>query len=321
MNTGRRMELSGMIKERAKELGFDLCGIARARKLEERRPVLTGWLTDGMNGDMAFLERDKEKRLDPTILFPGSRSVIVTGINYYNEKKQRDDVPVLSRYSYGKDYHVVILEKLNKILELVTYIEPSSTGKAFVDSAPVMEKAWAAEAGLGWQGRNSLVINSRIGSFFFIGILLLDIELEYDKTSSADCGECRLCISLCPTGAINDNRTIDARKCIAYHTIENKGNIPADLSKRFRGRVFGCDICQEVCPWNKNARINTTAEFSISPILENLSADNWKSMDTEQFKRLFENTPAGRIKYQRMMRNIEIAITSLPWLFPGEKES
>jgi epoxyqueuosine reductase len=197
MTTGRRKELSQLIKKRANELGFDLCGIARSRKLQERRPVLTRWLAEGMNGDMSFLERDIEKRIDPAILFPGTISVIVTGINYYNKKKQRDDVPVLSRYSYGKDYHVVISEKLNKLLQFIRFMEPSSAGKAFVDSAPVLEKAWAEEAGLGWQGRNSLVVNKRIGSFFFLGILLIDVELEYDLPAAADyCGECRLCVDV-----------------------------------------------------------------------------------------------------------------------------
>lgn len=309
MDLIRNKKLADLAREKAFQAGFDLFGIAPARKLEEYEPVLKNWLDSGMNGDMAFLERDPEKRLDPSLLFPGAKSVIVAGLNYYNEKKQGGDrIPVISRYAYGRDYHDVILKKLQQVLEVVRENDPLVNGRAFVDTAPIMEKAWAKEAGIGWQGRNSLVINNKLGSFFFLGILLLDIDLGYDKPFNADyCGECRLCIEACPTKAINDNRTINARKCISYQTIENKNDIPRDLSEKFEGRVFGCDICQEVCPWNKNARINTIPEFSISPELEKLTENEWFSMTRERFVEVFKGSPVFRIRYERMLRNIKEA--------------
>jgi epoxyqueuosine reductase len=264
-----------------------------------------------MNAGMTFLERDTEKRFDPSLLFPGTVSVIVAGLRYGGEKNQTDGVPVLSRYSYGKDYHNVITEKLNLVLQFLKEKDPSTDGRAFVDSAAINEKSWAMEAGIGWQGRNSLVINEKAGSFFFIGILLVNTELEYDERVTERCGQCRLCVESCPTMAINDNRTIDARKCISYHTIENKGTVPAVLSAKFRGRVFGCDICQEVCPWNRNLSGDVINEFRLSDDIEKMTAKNWVSLTPEKFTALFGESPAGRIKYERMMRNVSIAISSL----------
>lgn len=312
MDAGRKKEISQLVKEKAHELGFDLCGIARVRRLTECEPVLSRWLGSGMNGEMDFLSRDTEKRLDPSRLFPGARSVVVTGINYYNERKQHSDVPVIARYACGIDYHYVIPPRLNQLLKYVRDAEPSAKGKIFVDSGQMLEKAWAVEAGLGWQGKNSLIVNTRSGSFFFIGIILLDIELEYENPYMADhCGECRLCLDACPTAAINGNRTIDARKCISYHTIENKGEIPEDLSGNFRGRVYGCDICQEACPWNKNAKPGTVPEFSSHGGFENLTKEEWRSLAPGQFENYFGKTPVKRIKYKRLIRNIEIAFKSM----------
>jgi epoxyqueuosine reductase len=304
-------ELSAFIRKKTKEAGFDLTGIARARKLTGPKEIFSQWINSGMNGHMAFLERDTEKRFDPDLLFPGAVSVVVTGLSYGGEKKQGGDgVPVLSRYAYGKDYHVVISDKLNLILQYLKEKDPAIDGKAFVDFSAIHEKTWAVEAGIGWQGRNSLVINERSGSFFFIGILLLNAGLEYDEPVPDRCGECRLCIEACPTMAINDNHTIDARKCIAYHTTENKGMIPTELSGKFSGRVFGCDICQEACPWNRKPGADLIPEFRLSAEIQKMSAKDWVGLTPEKFNALFGRSPAARIKYERMMRNVAVAISS-----------
>ena len=306
MNSARRSELTKMIKGKAFELGFDLCGVAPARKLVEHESVLRDWCSAGMNGDMTYLGRGLEKRIDPSLLFPGTRSVIVTGLNYYTNKKQGGNgVPVISRYAYGSDYHDVIINKLDHILNFIRSNEDQVNGKAFVDSAPILEKAWAREAGLGWPGRHSVMINREIGSFFFIGVLLVDIELEYDKPFAGDhCGECRLCIESCPTKAINDNRTIDARKCIAYLTIESKVVVPEDLAVKMEGRVFGCDKCQEVCPWNKHAKSHKTPEFELPVEVDLMTAEDWKNLSGEDFNRLFKKSAIKRRTYARFMQNV-----------------
>ena len=306
MNSARGIELTKMIRGKAFELGFDLCGVAPARKLEEHESVLRDWCSSGMNGDMMYLGRGTEKRIDPSFLFPGTRSVIVTGLNYFINKKQGENrIPIISRYAYGTDYHDVIINKLDLVLNFIRSNEDHVNGKAFVDSAPILEKAWAREAGLGWPGRHSVLINREIGSFFFIGVLLVDIELEYDKPFAGDhCGECRLCIESCPTKAINDNRTIDARKCIAYLTIESKVVVPEDLAGKMEGRVFGCDKCQEVCPWNKHAKYHKTPEFELSAEIELLTAEDWKNLSGEDFKRLFKKSAIRRRTYDIFMQNV-----------------
>lgn len=308
MNSSREKELTALIKEKAHELGFDLFGIAPVRKLEEHESVLRRWCSAGMNGEMTYLGSEFEKRTDPAILFPGARSVIVTGLNYYTSKKQGGNgVPVISRYAYGADYHNVIIKRLIKILDLIRSCEPSVVGKAFVDSAPLLEKAWAREAGLGWPGRHSVLINREIGSFFFIGVLLIDISLEYDKPFAGEyCGECRFCIDACPTKAINENRTIDARRCIAYLTIENRGPVPEDIAGKMDGRVFGCDKCQEVCPWNKFAKAHKTPEFNQSADLENMTREDWLSLTPDRFNELFRRSPIKRAKFEGLMNNMKL---------------
>jgi epoxyqueuosine reductase len=298
--------LSEIIKDKAFELGFDLCGIAQSRPLKEREPILKKWCSEGMNGEMTYLGQNIEKRINPAKLFPNAKSVIVTGLNYYSQKMQGwDGVPVLSRYAYGNSYHEVIISKLNKIVDCIKPIRPEANGKSFVDSAPLLEKAWAKEAGLGWPGRHSIVINNRLGSFFFIGIILLDIELEYDEPYSKDlCDSCRNCIDSCPTGAINENKTIDARKCIAYLTIESKAPIPEVLIPKMEGRIFGCDKCQEVCPWNKKAKQHKNPEFEISENVKMLSLEEWQNLTPEKFDILFKNSAISRRKYARFMRNV-----------------
>jgi epoxyqueuosine reductase len=300
--------LSVLIKEKAKDIGFDLCGIAASRSLAEKEDILIKWCSSGMNAGMNYLASDIEKRINPEFLVSGAKSLIVTGINYYTDKQQTEPgVPVLSRYAYGEGYQDVIKGKLSELLIYIKSIEPKAEGRPFSDSAPLLEKAWAAEAGIGWQGRHSVVINKKIGSFFFIGILILNIALEYDKPVSEDyCGTCRICIDLCPTGAINENYTIDARKCIANLTIENRGPIPDDLIPKLQGRVYGCDICQEVCPWNRFAMPNNVPEFEISKELAQMTSQDWLNLSKERFKQLFKKSAICRKKYETFMENVAL---------------
>jgi epoxyqueuosine reductase len=307
-----KKSISVLIKEYAKEIGFDLCGIAQARCLEEHRPILSQWILEGMNGDMDYLKQNIGKRLDPRILLPGTKSVIVTGLNYYSEKKQGGNgIPVISRYVYGDNYHDVIKKKLNRLLDYIKSIHPEATGRAFVDSAPMLEKAWGREAGLGWPGKHSILINKKIGSFFFLGVLLINVDLEYDDSAKEDnCGTCTQCIDTCPTGAINGNRTIDARKCLSYLTLESKTQIPEEFIGKLGGRVFGCDKCQEACPWNKSAKPHTTSEFDLPAEIMNMKADDWKNLSRKDFKRLFKRSAILRRSYCRFMDNIEAAAIS-----------
>jgi len=306
MSTRADKNISVLIKKKAIELGFDICGIAASRPLIEREEVLKNWCSAGMNDCMNYLSRDFEKRINPDYLVPGAKSLIITGLSYYTDKKQKNPgVPVLSKYAYGESYHTVIKRKLGKLLSYIQTIYPEAEGRAFVDSAPLLEKAWATEAGLGWQGKHSIVINKEIGSFFFIGSLILNIELDYDKPASGEyCGDCTLCIDSCPTMAINENRTIDARKCIANLTIENRGPIPEELIPRLGARVYGCDICQEVCPWNKDIKPHHTPEFNLPEEVENMTKEEWLNLTKDKFKRLFKGTALERRKYEPFMRNV-----------------
>jgi epoxyqueuosine reductase len=306
MTTSADKTLSVLIKEKAHELGFDLCGIARSRPLKEREAVLKNWCSEGMNADMAYLFKDVEKRINPDFLVPGAKSLIVTGLGYYSDKRQKEPgVPILSRYAYGESYHTVIKRKLDKLMSFIKSVKPETSGRSLVDSAPLLEKAWAVEAGLGWQGRHSIIINRKIGSFFFIGTLVIDIELEYDNPVTKEyCGNCRMCIDLCPTGAINENHTIDARKCIANLTIENRGPIPEVILPKIGARVYGCDKCQEVCPWNKDAKPNNTPEFDLPEEIEMMTKEDWLNLSRDNFKRLFKGTPIERRKYEPFLRNV-----------------
>jgi epoxyqueuosine reductase len=307
-----KKSLSVLIKNKAFESGFDLCGIAKARSLDEYGPVLRSWCEAGMNDNMNYLGRNIEKRLNPEYLLPGVKSLIVTGISYFSEIKQRmSGVPILSRYAYGINYHDVITSKLADLIDLIKTIDPKAEGRIVVDSAPLLEKEWAHEAGLGWQGKHSVLISRKIGSFFFIGTLLLNIELDYDLPFKGEhCGECTLCIESCPTGAINDNRTIDARKCIANLTIENRGPIPDEIIPRLGRRVYGCDRCQEVCPWNYRAKPHQNQEFNINEEVAALRPEDWQSLTREQFTRLFQRSAVERVKYEHFISNIKAAFKS-----------
>jgi epoxyqueuosine reductase len=300
--------LSELIKQKTYELGFDLCGIAPSRALKERGEILREWCASGMNSEMNYLARNIEKRIDPEYLVQGAKSVIVTGLNYYTDNNQEEpDVPILSRYAFGRNYHDVLTEKLEIVMKFIKSSRPGTECRSFVDSEPLLEKAWAVEAGLGWQGRHSVVINNKLGSFFFIGIVVLNIELDYDKPFAGNrCGSCRLCIDLCPTGAINEDGTVDARKCIANLTIENRGPIPENIIPKIGGRVYGCDRCQEVCPWNINAKPHKTPDFNLPSEVKHMTTEDWLNLTMEQFNRLFKDTPVERRKYEPFMRNVAV---------------
>ena len=309
MKTGSLKTVSELIKNKAFELGFDICGIAKSRPLSEYEPALKDWCSLGMNGEMGYLGKNIEKRINPGLLFPGAKSLIVTGLNYYQEKKQGGSgLPVISRYAYGKNYHDVITEKLNLLLGFIYTLSPGAEGSPFVDSAPLLEKAWAHEAGLGWQGKHSVLINDKIGSFFFIGVIVLNRELEYDEPVKEEkCGECSLCIDSCPTGAINNNRTLNVNRCIAYQTIESKSPIPVEVASKMEGRIYGCDKCQEVCPWNAKAKPTKTVEFELSEEIVKMSSAEWFNLTEDQFNNLFSRSVIRRGKYARLRLNIQSA--------------
>jgi epoxyqueuosine reductase len=305
-----KLKISALIKSRAAELGFDLVGIAQAGRLQDHGEKIAEWCAAGMNGSMEYLSRNIEIRTDPSILFPGAKSLIVTGLNYFSEKNiGGDGIPVISRYAYGDNYHDIIIGKLALLLDYIKLLDPEAEGKSFVDSAPLLEKAWAQRAGLGWPGRHSVLINKHLGSFFFIGILITTLELEYDKPVTEDyCGTCRLCVDACPTSAINENRTIDVRKCIAYQTIEQKEPMPEEVVEKAGGRIFGCDICQEACPWNKHAHHHSTHEFEPYKALLDMTREDWNNLTKERFKEIFKSSAIGRKKYETFMENVRNGI-------------
>lgn len=301
-----------MIKAKVSETGFDLCGIAPVKTLEENGRILREWCSAGMNAGMDYLARNNDKRTDPRLVLPGARSVIITGINYFTERIQGGgETPVLSIYAYGKDYHTVIRNKLEQMLELIGIEVPGSSSKYFVDSAPLFEKEWAVRAGLGWQGRHSVVINEKMGSFFFLGGILTTAELEYDNPQADRCGSCMKCIEMCPTGAINSNRTIDARKCISYLTVDNKEPVTDAEIPKLGGRIFGCDRCQEVCPWNSHAFPHNHSEFLLTEEIRKMGATEWLNLSKEDHKRLFRDSAISRRKYEIFKQNVTNVTRSL----------
>jgi epoxyqueuosine reductase len=297
---------SDLIKSKARETGFSACGIAPIHSLESERVAIESWLSKGMHGSMDFMERNLEKRLNPAELVEGAKSVIIVFVNYYSPLKQTDpEAPVISKYAYGKDYHVAIKDKLQQLLKFIDKEIAPCKGRAFVDSAPVLEKAWAKEAGLGWIGKHSLLITKEYGSFVFIGELIIDLELDYNNEKEADyCGTCNRCIEACPTGAIVSERVIDVRKCIAYHTIENKDECPPEVRSKLNNRIFGCDICQDACPWNKEKKETEIQEFKPLKSLLEMDWQAWHLLDQTTFDRMFHNTAIKRAGYNKLKQNI-----------------
>ncbi|MDR1594175.1 MAG: tRNA epoxyqueuosine(34) reductase QueG [Prevotellaceae bacterium] len=299
------MELSGKIKAEAYRLGFSACGIAGVMPLNNESEKLSKWLSSNYNGEMKYMENHFDMRLNPALLVEGAKSVISLAYNYYSSKKQVEGAPVISQYAYGTDYHIVIKEKLNLLLDFIRRERNDVEGRGFVDSAPVLEKAWAQQSGTGWQGKNGTVIITDKGSFHFLAELILNIELEYDNPATSKCGACVRCIESCPTGAIVEPYVVDARKCISYLTIELKDEIPDAFKGKLSGKAFGCDICQDVCPWNiRFSAENNEPMFAPSPDLLNKTKDDWNNLSEEEFLTLFRKSAVKRTKYSGLKRNI-----------------
>lgn len=297
---------SSMIKAEALKIGFDGCGISKAEKLEDDSARLSDWLNNGFHATMQYMENHFDKRVDPSRLVEGAKSVISVVLNYYPSEKQQDpEAPVISKYAYGRDYHDVIRPRLRQLHDFINTHIATTNGRGFTDSAPVLERAWAARSGLGWIGKNSMLINPSAGSFFFIGVLILDIELYYDRPIPDFCGDCTRCLHACPTGAILDTRTIDSVKCISYQTIENRGEIDISLKGKFNNRVFGCDICQDVCPWNRKAIPHQTGELKPVPGLLEMKKEDWQAMDEEKYSKMFSQSAVKRAKYRGIRRNLD----------------
>lgn len=294
------------VKETAAALGFDYCGIATARRLDEDARRLEEWLNKGYHGKMGYMENHFEKRVDPTLLVPGAQSVITLLMNYYPEEKQRTDAPRVSKYAYGKDYHDVIRSRLNEFLQRIREHIGEVHGRGFTDSAPVLERSWAQESGLGWVGKNGMLITKTSGSFFFIATLITDLQLLADDPFSRDfCGTCTRCIDACPTEAILPNKEIRAEQCISYYTIELKDALlPDDMKGRFENHLFGCDVCQDVCPWNRFSSPTKEEAFSAIPGLMDFSESDWEDMTEEHFKIIFRHSPIKRSKFAGIKRNL-----------------
>jgi epoxyqueuosine reductase len=298
---------SSIIKNEALKLGFMFCGIAKADFLEHEAPRLENWLKNDMHGQMQYMENYFDKRLDPRLLVDGAKSVISLGLNYYTDKAQADPLsPKISKYAYGADYHHVIKDKLKQLLEIINEKVGEVGGRAFVDSAPVLDRAWAKKAGMGWIGKNTNLINKKSGSFFFLAELIVDIELEYDIEPTADhCGTCTRCIDACPTEAIVAPYLVDGSRCISYLTIELKNEIPTEFKDKMDNWMFGCDICQDVCPWNKFSVLNNEPAFNPHPDLLNLQRKDWEDITEDVFKKVFKNSALKRTKFSGLNRNIE----------------
>jgi len=301
-----KSEYTAKIKSAAHALGFLSCGIAKADFLEEEAPRLEQWLRQSHHGSMGYMERHFDKRLDPRRLVPGAKSVVSLLLNYHTDKTQVDPkAPKISTYAYGTDYHFVLKEKLKKLMQLIHTEIGEVNGRVFVDSAPVMDKAWAAKSGLGWIGKNTNLISKKIGSFFFIAELIIDLELDYDSPTTDHCGSCTACIDACPTEALHQPYQIDGSKCISYLTIELKDNIPTEFKGKMDNWAFGCDVCQTVCPWNRFASPHNEPAFEPHEDLLGLTNREWQEMTSEVFTTVFKNSAVKRTQFEGLKRNIK----------------
>ena len=307
MQDNLKSKYTQLIKAKAISLGFESVGIAKARFLEEEASNLEQWLKSGYQGEMSYLSNNFDKRLDPTKLVEGAKSVISLSYNYFpdEEKTQREDSYKIARYAYGQDYHYVVKDKVKELLEYIREEIGEVGGRAFTDSAPVMERAWAEQSGLGWRGKNSLLLQRNKGSYFFLAELIIDLDLEYDYPFSTDhCGTCTKCIDACPTNAIIDEKTVDGSKCISYFTIELKGAISNSLKDSFEDWMFGCDICQEVCPWNRFSKPHKESQFEPDSRLLNYDKSQWREITQEVFSEIFKKSAVKRTKFTGLIRNI-----------------
>lgn len=295
---------SAFIKSEAKRLGFMSCGISKAGFLEDEAPRLERWLNNDMHGQMSYMENHFDKRLDPTLLVDGAKSVISLLLNYYPRELQPENTYKISKYAYGQDYHFVIKDRLKELLHSIQSEIGDVGGRAFVDSAPVLDRAWAAKAGLGWIGKNSNLITQKAGSFYFICELIVDLELDYDNAATDHCGTCTACMDACPTEAIATPYVVDGSKCISYFTIELKENIPADVKGKFSDWAFGCDICQDVCPWNRFSKAHNEPLFNASPEMFSFTKKDWEEITEDTFRKVFRNSAVKRAKFDGLRRNI-----------------
>ena len=299
-------EYTNLIKSKSKELGFSFCGISKAEFLSEEAVHLEEWLKRGYHGKMSYLENHFDKRLDPSLLVPGAKSVVSLIYNYYPEKDlARQGEFKIAKYAYGEDYHQVVKDKLKSLVSDLQLEIGEIKGRAFVDSAPVMERTWAQKSGLGWIGKNSLLLNREMGSFFFLAELIIDLELEYDGPMKDYCGTCTACMDACPTEAIVGPQVVDGSKCISYFTIELKEEIPTEVKGKFENWIFGCDICQDVCPWNSFSKPNHEPRFNPPVEFENYTKKEWTELTEEIFTVVLKNSPINRTKYEGLKRNIQ----------------
>lgn len=301
-----RSKVTQLIKQKSAEEGFQFCGVAKAEFLEEEAPRLEKWLNQNMHGEMAYMANHFDKRLDPRKLVDGAKSVISLLYNYYPEKDLNEGKDVkIAKYAFGKDYHYIIKPKLKTVLQAITEEIGDVNARVFVDSAPVHERAWAAKAGLGWVGKNSLLLNKSMGSFFFLAEIIVDVELDYDGPVKDYCGTCTACMDACPTDAIPDPYVVDGSKCISYLTIELKNEIPESFSGQMEGWAFGCDICQDVCPWNRFSQPHQEPDFSPHSKLGDMKYTDWDEMTEELFREIFKGSAVKRTKYSGLKRNID----------------
>lgn len=300
----KRAAHTELIKAEAKRLGFMSCGVSRAEFLEQEAPRLEQWLQEGRHGEMHYMENHFDKRLDPTKLVPGSKSVISLLLNYYPSEKQNNESYKISKYAYGTDYHFVIKNKLKQLMQFINDEIGEVEGRAFVDSAPVLDKAWAAKSGLGWIGKNSNLLSKQVGSFFFIAELIVDLDLEYDAAVTDHCGSCTACIDACPTQAIVEPYKVDGSKCISYFTIELKEELPQDMKGKFDDWMFGCDVCQDVCPWNRFSKPHNEPLFNPDPDLLSMTRKDWEEITEDVFRKVFKKSAVKRTKFSGLTRNV-----------------
>ncbi len=299
-----RAEASNLVKRLAREQGFDACGISAAGFLEEEATGLENWLNAGFHGTMSWMERHFDERLDPRKLVPGAKSVISVVLNYFPNEGQRADAPKISKYAYGRDYHKVIRGKLKRMLLSIQDEIGEVSGRGFVDSAPVMDRAWARKSGLGWVGKHSLLLSKGSGSFFFIGALIVDIELEPDGPTTDHCGSCTACIDACPTSAIVAPTVVDSNKCISYLTIEYKGALPSEYQEKMEDWVYGCDICQDVCPWNRFSTPHSENDFNIRDSIQNNDWETWEEITHELWEEITKGSAMRRVGFDGFKRNL-----------------
>lgn len=300
-----------LIKDEAQRLGFLSCGISKADYLEHEAPYLENWLKKGYQGQLSYMENHFDKRLDPRLLVEGAKSIISLSYNYYTSDKQTDpSAPKISKYAYGVDYHFIIKDKLKELLAFIQDHIGEVSGRAFVDSAPILDKAWAEKSGLGWVGKHSLLLSKSHGSFFFLAELVVDLELEYEQQLATDhCGSCTRCIDACPTDALQGNKVVDASRCISYLTIELKDEMPTEFTGKMDNWMFGCDICQDVCPWNRFSIQHQEPKFQPHPKLLQMSKKEWEEITHETFNEVFKKSAVKRTKYAGLKRNINFLKT------------